>query len=154
MGVSTNGIIFYGLVFEEEFEFPWDDYDNDIDDWWKEVKGFTPTFNPFTPDGNYVNGVKEKDPRVDVYFNEMRTWEAVNPIPVEIVDYCSNEYPMYALAVPGTVVECRRGCPTEISISTLDWDVTKERLMWEFLEEYGIEHEDQKMKWYLASYWG
>lgn len=37
-------------------------------------------------------------------------------LPVEMVNYCSDEYPMYVLAVRGSVQECRRGYPHRIRL--------------------------------------
>ena len=37
MGTSTDGRINYGILFEEDFQFPWDEdekYDGDIEQWW------------------------------------------------------------------------------------------------------------------------
>jgi hypothetical protein len=151
MSVSTNGIIFYGLLFDEGFEFPWDDDDDSLDGWWHGLKN--PNY-PYTSDGAYKDEIDSRDhPMVLAYVESRIAWEAANPVPVELVNYCSESVPMYGLAVPGTVIECRRGYPIEISTSTIDWDVTKERLMWEFLEEYKIKYEGN-LKWYLASYWG
>ena len=31
MGLSTDGEISFGIVFDEGFEFPWDEYDYDIE---------------------------------------------------------------------------------------------------------------------------
>jgi hypothetical protein len=37
MGISTDGSVCYGILFDEGFEFPWDDEENEgyIEDWWK-----------------------------------------------------------------------------------------------------------------------
>ena len=43
MGVSTDGIIAFGIVLDEGQELPWDDEpgDGDFEDWWRKVNGWT-----------------------------------------------------------------------------------------------------------------
>lgn len=149
MGQSTDGILLFGVVFEEGFEFPWDDHD-DIEDWWREVSGFRPTFSPYTPEGEYAEGVKSGDPRIDAYYSERRQWDAAHPLPVELVNVCSGDYPIYALAVLGTVTRARRGYPEPITRQL--GDVFPEPLV-EFCEAHGIEMPGDA-GWLLASYWG
>ena len=72
MGTSTDAIICYGIAVDEEAELPWATApDGDIDEWWrKEIHGYTPTFELFTPDGNYIDGVEADASRVDAFFAE------------------------------------------------------------------------------------
>lgn len=86
---------------------------------------------------------------------ELKEWNAakkqvIGNLPVQVVSYCSCEWPMYFLAVTGSVSRCSRGeC---MVLSTYDFeagpDRLKEALNW--CEEYGI---DFHPKWCLMSMW-
>jgi len=72
MGTTTNGVICYGIQFDEDTEFPWNDkeyegenYDGDIDRWWLyDVLGFKHSFEIYGDDGNYIDG---KEPSTEDY---------------------------------------------------------------------------------------
>jgi len=67
MGQSTDGQICYGVKFEEDFEFPWDDDPYlDEDDWWLE-------------------GASEAE--IDEH---RRDWLKAHPLPFELVNLVSN----------------------------------------------------------------
>lgn len=105
MGVSTDGQICYGILFEEGVEFPWDDerFDGDMDDWWLfEVLKFRHSFEIYDPDGNYIDGTRPSQERISEYYNESREFLKANPCPVTKVTHCSCDYPMCILAVPHT----------------------------------------------------
>ena len=56
---STDGQLSYGVVFDEDFEFPWDaeKWEGDIEEWWRDVKGFSnPMYYPFDQEGDYEPG--------------------------------------------------------------------------------------------------
>lgn len=79
MGVSTNAEISYGIIFEEDFEFPWTDgEDNDIDNWWLyTVNGYKHPFEIYDDKGMRIEGIDEA--RKDAYYEEMRTFENAHP---------------------------------------------------------------------------
>jgi hypothetical protein len=118
MGISTNGSICYGILFDEDFEFPWDDEENEgyIEDWWEN-------------------------------FNEDAK------CPVEIVNVCSCDYPIYILAVKGSVRTCRRGYPTDIDMNTLLSSVgaKEHQELLEFCDKYKIDTDEETPKWWLGS---
>jgi hypothetical protein len=66
MGVSTDGQIGYGVVFEEGYKFPWDKYPSgDIEDWWtEEVLGFKHSFEIYDIDGGYIGGQEPSRERI------------------------------------------------------------------------------------------
>ena len=144
MGVSTDGEISFGVVFEDGFEFPWrdDDFDYELETWWKSINGFTEKY-----DGDYEAYRAKKD-----------KFYAEYPLPVELVNYCSGEYPMYLLAVPGVGTSCSRGNPTDFN--PLDLTVTDEQkqALMDFINKYladaELSEEEIEPKWYLTSYWG
>lgn len=148
MGQSTDGEISFGYIFEEGFEFPWDQYD-DIEDWWRDVNGFAPTFYPYNEEGGHKPGVT-KD-QIDAYFDEKREWVKNNSFPVQLVNYCSGECPMYILAVPGSVLTANRGYPKVITEMT----VTNEQkaALLDFCVKYEIDLEEQEPLWRVSSCW-
>ncbi len=109
MGVSTDGQLSFGVVFDECFEFPWDseEFDGDYDEWWQSVNGYeNPNPCPYGDDGGYKPGMNRESPEVKAYHAHSIAWRKENPFPVEIVNYCSGDCPMYLLAVKH--VECSR----------------------------------------------
>lgn len=146
MGVSTDGQIHYGVVFEEYFEFPWDnpEFEGDAEDWWIKKTGWK-------WEGN-------TDPRTKAYFDSYFKWKKDHPLPVEIVNYQSGEAPAYLLAVPGTGLVARRGYPERFDPKQLSEMIDTNKLStFMFFVRYHIGEEyiiDGKLGWYLTSYWG
>lgn len=156
MGTSTNGQLSFGVVFEDGFEFPWDadPHDGDIESWWRDVRGFVnPVEYPYDESGEYNPGIDEDSPVVDQYFDNQRNWLNANPIPVELVNYCSGDYPMYLLATKH--VDNYRGSPKLIDVDSdfIRDTADAEKKLREFLDEFGIES-DGEIGWWLSSYWG
>ncbi len=153
MSTSTDGRLCYGIAFEEDFEFPWGD--SEIDDWWTyTVHGFKHSFELFDADGNYLNGREPSKEASRRYFDERRAFDAGVPkIPVELVNYCSGDYPMYALAVPGTVRTSSRGSQTSIDPASLTVSDDERAGLLKFLADHGIEAPADPA-WLLTSYWG
>lgn len=132
MGVSSDGEISYGIVFEEGYEFPWDvDHDGDPEEWWI----------------SKVLQLIYKD------YAEMHAILKDNPLPFQLVNYCSGEYPMYILAVPGTLKSAYRGSPKSFTLDELQVDEEASKKLIAFCEEYGLEGESE-IGWTLSSYMG
>lgn len=155
MGVSTDGIIGFGIPFEEGTEFPWDaeEFDGDIETWWRSVNGYVAPYEPWTPEGEYAEGWSSGDPRLTEYFDHRREWMTQHPVPVKDVNYCSGDYPMYALCVPISVIECSRGTPATFDPKTLHITEAATKELLEFCRKYEIEI-DTEPAWLLMSYWG
>lgn len=155
MGVSTNGIIGFGVVCDEGTELPWDteEFDGDIEEWWRRENDFRDIHSPWTPDGNYATGWGDKDPRLDEYYRHRREWLESHPVPIELENYCSGDCPMYALTVPGLGTSCRRGYPKTFEPSELVATPDQAESLKAFLMKYGIEYEGEP-GWLLMSYWG
>ncbi len=81
MGVSTNGQLWYGVVFEDGYEFPWDaePFDGDEREWWRAERGFD----------------EAKGYPAEGWLEYQKAFDAEHPCPVETVNYCSGDYPMY-----------------------------------------------------------
>lgn len=156
MSVSTDGQICFGILFEEDTEFPWDiEHDGDIEAWWRSVNGYEPPFELYTSEGGYVNGVKPSADKITEYYAIQRKFMEEHPLPVEVVNYCSGDYPMYILAIPQSYKRNSRGYPEEIDFTQLmECEKYKEELI-NFCTNFDIiEGADADPKWYLSSYWG
>lgn len=163
MGQSTDGQICFGVAFPEGFEFPWDtnaQYDGDIENWWKHLKGFVPLFEMWDERGNYKDGKEPSKEEKDKYYAHMRKWDKDNPVPIEMINYCSGDCPMYMIAVTSSVKKNNRGYPKAFDPVKLIVMPEEVRVLKEFIEKYvDVESIDDKdfdpvPRWYLSSYWG
>lgn len=163
MDTSTDGEISFGIMFEEGFEFPWDqscddgevehDFGGDIEEWWRLMNGFSIADSPFTQEGDYKPGVTKNDPRINSYFDRQYKWDLENPLPVQLISYKSGDCPAYILAVPQSVITANRGVPVEIQVNQLKTNDAAAKVLMDFCERFGIET-DEKPKWWLSSYCG
>lgn len=152
MGQSTDAILCYGVEFEEGYEFPWDqgDWKGDFERWWAEgVRGFKFSKQVYG-ESDRLPGVTDAD--VSNYWGEYYAFLKANPLPVELVHHCSGDYPMYILAVTGTVTTASRGYPKVIE-RTPRTGAEKAEDFHQFCNEHGIEL-DKPLQWLLCSYWG
>ena len=156
MGTTTNGQICYGLVFEEDHEFPWDmeDFDDGIDDWWKKVKGYKPPHEIYDEHGEYKDGVKPEESVFREYYDHRYDWEKKNPLPIKLVNYCSLDCPMYILAVPNSLITANRGYPTTLSKKEFELSHNEIQGLIDFCHEYNIECDISEITWHLSSFWG
>src|SRR5215217_6040867 len=125
MGVSTDGILVFGIDLGEELPEFLEDFE---DTWWD-----------FTDSISGETDYKKK--------SEFR-----DNFPIDLVRYCSYEYPMFILDVNGTETTVARGYVEEIVPSDLVVPQGKIDALKAFCEEYGIEW--QEPKWLLCSMWG
>jgi hypothetical protein len=142
MTTSTDGQICFGVLFEEGYEFPWDEdpWNGNSEAWWRDVNGYKPPFEMYNADGDYLGGVRPSQEKIDAYYAHRREWNKAHaPLPVEEVNVCSGDYPIYILAVPGTVKTAGRGYPVEIGVTDL---------------AVKIDAADAFATWYLSSFWG
>lgn len=163
MGVSTNGQLCYGIPFPEGFEFPWGK--NSEEEWWREVNGYKPPFMLYGEDGDYLNGNKPPEALIDQYYKHQRDWEEANPLPIELVNYCSGDYPMYMIAVKGSMTNNSRGFAQAINPAELVVTDEQKQVLLDFIEKHMKEKIDEhnedeyndkvtlEPQWYLSSYW-
>lgn len=154
MGVSTDGQISYGIIFEEEFEFPWDNekYHEEIDDWWLYgVHGFKHSVEIYDETGGYLNGKEPDKETLNRYFTETREFLKAHPLPIAVLNYCSCDYPMYALVLPRTVMTAHRGSPECFNPETLRVTEEERNALIGFCSTYGIECGEPA--WFLSSLW-
>ena len=174
MGQSTNGILVFGSDIgtdEDAIEsMPW--YEEDAEDGNGE-DGFLTWF--YKLHGHDVYAAWEKFPfdelRALPWDKKKEAeiqWEKDNPwfregldqkyeiekqlkelIPIEIVDHCSCDYPLYIIGIKGYVHTAHRGYPETIStLEVLSEDLEKAQV---FCEAYKIPF--QNPQWFLASMW-
>lgn len=155
MTVSTDGQICYGILFDEDFKFPWDDGYDGIDDWWvMGARGFKPSVEIYDEAGEYLNGVRPSDAVYDAYWKERHEFEAAFPCPVSLVNACSHKYPIWILTVEATEKRAHRGFPvTFVPTELVATDAMREALL-NFCKEYHIDIGDKTPQWWLSSYWG
>lgn len=138
MGISTDGILVYGIAYEDEGELP-----EFLVDWAEENDTDPGDFDDYL---DSISGLPNYgEPGHD--FSAQRAWRET--CPVDLVRHCSYECPMYILAVRGTEITARRGYPQVIN--TLDVSGYKIDAFNAWCKERGIVGEP---KWYLCSMWG
>lgn len=156
MGTSTDGQIGYGVLFEEDYEFPWTDgEDDDERSWWIVESGWKGEAI-YGEDGNYLPGIAgdgNGDPRVEEYDRSRDEWLAEHPIPFETINYCSASCPMIMLAVPGSIITANRGYPREIDPASLTVEPQAVDALLNFCKAHQLAYEGDP-GWYLSSYWG
>ena len=132
MGVSTDGIIAFGIQFDDG-ELPWSGHD-DIEEWWNQETGFKGSANS------------------DSYYDDIRAHQQKNPMPVEVVWHCSYDYPMFILSLPNKSINACRGYPTEFKPEDLTVTEAELKVLKDFCEKYDIEYTEPK--WVVCSMWG
>ena len=154
MSISTNGQLCYGGLFEEDYEFPWsnDEFDYDIEVWWQHVKGFVnPIESPYDGKGNYKPGISYKSPIIKKYWDAVSEWTRNNPIPVKVINYCSDDCPMYLLTTK--TLTNGRGFPVEVKSEFFKNTEQAHKVLKAFLEEFNLVP-DSVIGWWLSSYYG
>lgn len=152
MGVSTDGILCFGMFLKESIELPWGD--DGIQDWWRyTICKYVSKKELFNEEGGYLKGVKPSQQEIDVYYEEMEDFDAKHPLPIEEIKHCSWEYPMYILAVPGMHQRASRGFPRGINTDELTVTPDQKQKLLNFCSSYlSLKFKEEDMQWWLASY--
>ena len=130
MGISSDGIFFYGMCW------------NDEDKPWKE-----PTDEELSAMKKIKSYVDENDWET---LYQVRSGIKVEKSPVELDIHCSFEYSMPLLAVKETLVSASRGCPEKVKTVLVkpEWD---DQLR-DFCKIMGIKW--QQPAWWVTSLYG
>ena len=156
MGISSDGQICYGVLLDEEQDYPWNDekYDNDFECWWLEgVCGYEPPFMLFNAAGMWISAEDEhNDEKVSRYFAHRRAFEKAHPCPVDLENYCSYDYPMYILAV-GYGLCAKRGYPTRFDPADLQMLEETHYALLAFCAEHSLKYSGEPC-WWLSSLYG
>jgi hypothetical protein len=156
MSESTDGQIFYGILVDEGAELPWEDevFSGDIEDWWLSVNEYFPPFEIYTEEGEYREGISGfQDEKVQVYYKSEDEFLENHPLPIEVVNVCSLNYPIYAIAIAKTVLTANRGEPVGFDPKDLKEDENMKYILLDFVKKYKIECSSIP-RWFLSSYWG
>jgi len=129
MGISADGVLFYGWLFEEGYNLPWGE---DVDKWWMKINGYK------LPDN-----IDE-----DTQYHYRMKWRSGNPIPFVVGNYYSMGRPIYALAAK-VLLTGRKGV-VEIDDMEIDYKVILK--IRKICEDHGVNLCGEP-KWWLASYW-
>jgi hypothetical protein len=153
MGQSTDAKLVFGIQLDEDTELPWrTELDDDIDEWWTKVTGFVASFLPYDENGSYAAGVTPKDPRITAYHEELKAWLDAHPLPIELCDHCSGDFPMFVVSVPGAVLTAHRGYPVKVDALPAAPN-SPERIL-EFIRQYiDPEFPNTEPAWWLRSMW-
>jgi hypothetical protein len=134
VGISSDGLIAFGIDLGEEGLSFLEDFDNDFDEY---VSGQYPVEAPEGYGEEYNEWFEGYKKFADAY-------------PVDLVMYCSYEYPMYFLAVRGTYQSVSRGYCEEFKNPTV---TTKQiKALENFCKGHDIEFKEPK--WCIMSMFG
>jgi hypothetical protein len=151
MGYDASATICFGLSFDEDFEFPWDD---DAEDWWIDViHAYKPPFQLFDGQGRYIDGKTPTQKQIHEYYDHRQAFQEKHPLPAVFVHSGSDELSSPILAVPSSVVKTSWDAPAEIGAHIFA-SINAEELQKfkEFCMGYlGIVTDP---KWYLSAYYG
>jgi hypothetical protein len=137
MGISNDSLIAYGIDLGEEAPAFLEDFDGDLDEFISEAAGLK------RPDHQEYSGADWS-----TFWAKQREFES--KFPVELVTYCSYDYPMYILALRGTVIRASRGDPVEFTPDALEHQIPQKRQdqYRKFLTDHG--YDPDEAKWFLT----
>jgi hypothetical protein len=157
MGNSSYGQIHFGIRFDEGFEFPWNtifdetDESSQLEYWWFDViHGYQEPFEIYDERGEYLPGITEAKRKE--HSDHRDAFQEAHPLPVELINYCRDECPMYILALPGTGLQASRGNPVAICRSDFLVNVDQEKILTDFCKNHGIDCGHETPKWWLSAY--
>lgn len=139
MGVSTDGILFYGISIDpEDVDIPWKD-DEEPEIFYAKKKGI------LKPEIEFSEATKEE------YREYWKKKDTINKdSECKVITHCSYDYPMYGICISESYTCASRGYPKEIKSLEIgnNWD----NLLKDYCEVMEIEYEQPK--WILCSMWG
>lgn len=151
MGVSTDGLLFLGILIDEESECPWEDE--------KDEDGETGTWYSWEDHYARLKGCPKPDVPYDTPKNKAlhsAYWDAKRKIleacAVEMDTHCSGEYPLWYVALKRLRWSASRGSPDSFEVLPVATDEDRAAVV-EFCKLMDIKCEE-KPQWHLASYWG
>jgi hypothetical protein len=140
MGVSTDGILCFGIDLGEDIEDYaelariFEEFDGDAEDYFASLAGVPEYGAPDFP------GYKERDRRIAA-------------LPISLVRHCSGEYPMHILTIPGTEITARRGDPVCVYTAQLQVEPERVTAFLAWCAEHDIDVPEQGPQWILCSMW-
>jgi hypothetical protein len=149
MGISTDANVSFGIEVEEGFEFPWGEA-WDIENWLMEKLGYKPPHTHLYDD-QHCRTKEWNEKQSNENWDHKHKWEEDN-IPIEFVNTCSGDEPMWIIAVPGTVQTVYRGYPMPLNLKEPNTEAVSRFL--DFLNEHGLPLKETEPRWYLSSFYG
>ena len=132
MSNTAEASIVFGVGLVDDQKLPWGDFsdyetdfDGDIDEWWRRTNGFETKFDLFTQD----------------YRKEIRDWDDLHPLPVDLLIGGHHETQHYLLAVTGGGQSGDWSSPTIITMAKLFVTTAQIRLLTCFASKYEIQCE-------------
>lgn len=152
MSVSTDAILFYGYVWDEETSTPWtigqDDEDGpDEEDDWEEryARVKAGLLKPDTGAGYDQKTYSE-------YLSKKS--EIVKDCPCEVGTHCHSDAPMPYVCIKSTYICNSRGDMTRLSPEQFEVDESWDAELKKFCKLMGISTPAEGPGWYMVSYWG
>lgn len=140
MGVSNNAILAFGFALGDECERPQClNVEGDEDDTYETFDDMVLAKSGLQePEGKQEYKSKDNSPEWKHYYQKAN--EIMAACPVEIVWYCSYDYPMYFIALKGTEQKAYRGYAEKVTMR----EIKPEEIaaFKSFCEEYEIEWEE------------
>jgi hypothetical protein len=161
MGISSDGILFYGIPFDDGTEMPWESGDSyqDCEDWLAEVFcGIAHPSAPYPEVREVWDGKRHKPERALTAAEEQakKTYQeywrakhkAVAGLPFEFRIHCSFDYPMHYITVKQYTNS--RGYATEIE----SWELpdNADEILRDVCEKAELPF--SQPKWWLVSLYG
>lgn len=148
MGVSTNGILFYGIVWDDEYEI----FKVSDDDWAEVLAKRRGLINPWDSAGPDCN-----EAWVDAHRGEIDEWskhrkQIHEEFGVDINHHGSDSWSIPYICVNESLIVARRGYPKPVQ--SLNCEGYQEKIE-RFVRELEIDvSAASPCGWYLVSYWG
>ena len=140
MGVSTDGLLAFGINFGEELPEPFRGYEEfDLDEIIADEGGLPIWRDNMT------------DEERTAYWSRKK--ELVKASPVEHVMHCSYDYPEHIFAVRGFSYSAARGFPEKIDPEKLQVPEMAIAAFRKWLADHGVDVDEEPV-WFLASLWG
>ena len=158
MGTSSDGILFYGLCWDEECFKPWANRDENGDELEDDAEGFVDKLcrvmgGPERPawDGEkHIPDLKEYWKERDAFLARHFEFEVV-----EVV-HCSFDYLMYGMAIKKTKIRASRGYPEKVMLEPVQFGfIASLRTACEALGiDFDAEEGKGRLGWWLTSLYG
>jgi hypothetical protein len=146
MGVSTNGILFWGYCFTEEEQKPYE-HDDGEEDFDPETR-YAERLGVVPPGECYSH---ENDAKWRAYWDAKKA--ANERGGCEVGYHCGDACPMYYVAVSASHAVAYRGDPRPIAPMAVGADWAGK--LNDYCDKMGIRPPDgQQPGWWLTSYWG
>lgn len=163
MGVSTDAMLFYGYVWEDEAEL----FDGDDETEWEEIIAVRRgTANPWDAYPQEIERLpydekrREGDRWTTEHRAELDAWYAARKAisaeyGVEIDRHGSGEWSVPVVKIAGAGHTASRGSPHQLTTADLAVDPEWDGKLHRFITDLGIDTSEAKGPgWFIASWWG